>query len=79
MQESKNLSEQNTGISGDEKLKIYDMASNTSEWSTETSTSLYGVCVNRGGFYNNDSATSSSRRSINDVYIYNDTSFRLIL
>ena len=62
MQGSLYSSKQNTGESGDQQLKIYDMASNVLEWSTETSTlNLAFPCVGRGGGYYNSSNPSSIR------------------
>ena len=65
----------NTGSTEDEKCKIFDMAGNLYEWTTEYSTntvsSSASPCTFRGGFYNgsffstsfryNDVATSSIR------------------
>ena len=52
--------------SGDEskdvRCNIYDMAGNTSEWTTETySNSGYFPCVNRGGYYSNSDTYTSYR------------------
>jgi len=45
----------NTGSTGDEKCKIFDMAGNTEEWTTEYSTYIERKfaysCVTRGGYY----------------------------
>ena len=69
-----NTSLMNTGSTGDEKCKIFDMAGNEFEWTTEYSTyapnSSAHPCTTRGGIYlnpyrypsrrQNDYATSSS-------------------
>ena len=39
----------NTGTTEDKKCNIYDMASNASEWTTETSSQLDKNCTGRGG------------------------------
>ena len=48
-----NTSLKNTGETGDQKCKIFDMAGNTREWTTEYSSSTTStdacVCVSRGG------------------------------
>ena len=45
----------NTGSTGDEKCKIFDMAGNELEWTTEYSSITYGniayPCTRRGGYY----------------------------
>ena len=45
----------NTGTTGDEKCKIFDMAGNEAEWTTEYSTETFRTyadpCVSRGGRY----------------------------
>jgi hypothetical protein len=44
----------NTGTNGDKRCNIYDMASNTAEWTTETNTELNAdrTCTPRGGSCN---------------------------
>ena len=55
----------NTGSTGDEKCKIFDMAGKTTEWTTEYSTNtdsrLAYPCTRRGGSYG-DSRYYTSRR-----------------
>ena len=50
-----NTSLMNTGSTGDEKCKIFDMAGNTAEWTTEYSTYTFSSyarsCTPRGGSY----------------------------
>ncbi len=79
-QNSKNISLSNTGTNGDEVCKINDMASNTSEWTTEYSTNAYSSdghpCTTRGGYYN-DSHDYTSRRSYGFAdFSYKFTTFR---
>ena len=65
-QPSLNKSLSQTGTTNDNPCNIFDMASNVSEWTTETSrasNSYDGPCVGRGGAYNNSS-------------IFNYTSYR---
>ena len=57
-------------VAQDIRCNIYDMAGNTREWSTETSSNTYAPCVIRGGYYsvlyyytrsrNNGNTTGSS-------------------
>ena len=55
--------------SGDEskdvRCNIYDMAGNTMEFTTETSSDTGYPCVNRGGYYNNSDVCTSSRGNYN--------------
>ena len=64
-QNSKNTSLSNTGANGDEVCKVNDMASNTSEWTTEYSTydngSLAYPCGGRGGRCNNSGVYTRHR------------------
>ena len=68
-----NTSLKNTGSTGDEKCKIFDMAGNEWEWTTECSTytrnSTDYPCTNRGGGYNFSSSYTSDRN-----YGFADTS-----
>ena len=58
---------------------VYDMASNSLEWSTE-STNRSDPCVYRGGVYNNrNTIYASSRYTAAMTYCYNDITFRPIL
>ena len=60
-QTSLNSSKQNTGISGDKQLNIYDMASNVGEYCTETSLDNLGPCEGRGGDYQLEYNYTSNR------------------
>ena len=51
----------NTGTNGDKRCNIYDMASNTAEWTTETYTSSGGPCTIRGGYYFNSNNYTAYR------------------
>ena len=60
-----NTSLSNTGATGDEKCKIFDMAGNTIEWTTEYSTyansnNAYPF-TSRGGYYSSSSGYTSLR------------------
>ena len=68
-----------TGLSGDMQLNICDMAANTFEWTTETSTNSSGPCVHRGGFFYTSSAYTSYRVSLEANYSDTNRSFRSIL
>ena len=73
----------NTGSTGDEKCKIFDMAGNTREWTTEysidTGSSLAYPCTIRGGYYDSSDDCSSFRDYYIATYGYNDISFRPLL
>ena len=73
----------NTGSTGDEKCKIFDMAGNTSEWTTEystyTSSSSAYRCTLRGGYCDNSNSYTSTRVFSNAAYSYLGISFRLLL
>ena len=56
-----NSSLQQTGLSGDVQLNIYDMAGNCSEWSTETCSFESSRAVFRGGNYAGDIYFTSGR------------------
>ena len=53
----------NTGDTGDEKCKIYDLAGNAYEWTTEYSSKVDRShaypCVMRGGVYTNDNVSAT--------------------
>ena len=77
-----NTSLKDTGSTGDEKCKIFDMAANTAEWTTEYSTdpdsSIAVPCTFRGGCcYNSDFYTSF--RGSYGTSGYSFMSFRPIL
>ena len=78
---SVNSSLANTGTSGksytgtkDIICNVYDMASNCSEWSTETSSNSNGPCTVRGGYYYNSYSYTSLRvgytTNANDNYSF---------
>ncbi len=71
-----NTTLKNTGLTEDEKCKIFDMAGNTFEWTTEYSTSTTGgypsPCTCRGGSYYG-SGFYTSRRD-NGYYSANNSS-----
>ena len=78
-----NTSLKNTGSTGDEKCKIFDMAGNTSEWTTEyityTSSSSAYRCTLRGGYCDNSNSYTSTRVFSNAAYSYLGISFRPLL
>ena len=78
-----NTSLKNTGSTGDQKCKIFDMAENTLEWTTEYSTNVnsrYGCpCTNRGGRSADSSLFTSSRSSGYSTFTGGGTSFRPLL
>ena len=66
LNESESVSQ--TGTTNDNPCNIFDMASNVSEWTTETPSSSGVPCVYRGGYYYNSHRCTSSR--INDGTSY---------
>lgn len=82
-QASLNTGIYNTGLIGDERCKIQDMASNMVEWTTECST-IENIektypCVRRGGNCYRDNNYTSYRFSIEAVYTDYSVAFRPIL
>lgn len=79
---SKSTGITNTGLSNDEVCKINDMASNLSEWTTEksseTSNSYSSPCVGRGGNYENESYSVSTRFT-SFITRTSNTGFRITL
>ena len=74
----------NTGTNSDEKCKINDMASNTWEWTTEyctnTNSSVAYPCTGRGGGYNDSSYYTDSKYNYGRATSnYNIISFRCAL
>ena len=73
----------NTGSTGDEKCKIFDMARNTMEWTTEYSTStgssIASPCTGRGGYYSYSDFYTSMRYYNNATFSFNSFSFRPLL
>ncbi len=82
-QKSLNKSLANTGVNSDEKCKINDMASNTSEWNTEYCTSAgsnYAYpCTSRGGSYSGIYNCTDSRYGYDATNGYSALSFRCAL
>ena len=79
-----NTSLKDTGSTGDEKCKIFDMAANTAEWTAEYSTSTLSSdaypCTSRGGSYGNYSGYCTSSRSSSNASVSNGyISFRPLL
>ena len=57
-----NTSLVNTGSTGDEKCKIFDMAGNELEWTTEYCTRSYDACcTGRGGYYGTNNMYATYR------------------
>ena len=73
----------NTGSTGDQKCKIFDMAANTVEWTTEYSTytdsSSASPCAFRGGFCNYSGDYTSRRNNYSATSGGNYISFRPLL
>ena len=73
----------NTGSTEDEKCKIFDMAGNLYEWTTEYSTYTHSSnafpCLNRGGYYGSLGYFTSSRISNFATNSFNRISFRPLL
>ena len=78
-----NKSLKNTGETGDKVCKIFDMARNTAEWTTEYSTytgsSRAYPCTSMGGYYNNSGSCTSYRGFSNATISYDNISFRPLL
>ena len=79
-----NTSLKDTGSTGDEKCKIFDMAGNAREWTTEystyTSSSNVYPCTSRGGYYDGSSYCTSNRNNYSATNSgYNLVSFRPLL
>ena len=74
----------NTGSTEDEKCKIFDMAGNlyelTTEYSTSTSSSTAYPCATRGGHYDYSSYCTSTRGNVyNATFSNSSISFRPLL
>ncbi len=78
-QNFENTSLANTGTNRDKVCNIYDMASNTLEWTTETGITEDGPCTVRGGLYNNSSCYPAFRESGDTSMSFDETSFRSLL
>ena len=78
-----NKSLMNTGSTGDEKCKIFDMAANTAEWTTEYSTltlsSYASACTYRGGDCVSSGYYTSYRFGFSATFSDNLMSFRPLL
>jgi len=78
-----NTSLLNTGETGDKKCKIFDMAGNlselTTEYSTYTTSSLADPCTGRGGNYRYSSTCTGNRGSYYATDNYKSYSFRPLL
>ena len=73
----------NTGSTGDQKCKIFDMAANEAEWTTEYSTGTNRLnaypCTDRGGGYDGSSKYASVRNGVIAANSYRSISFRPLL
>ena len=78
-----NTSLKDTGSTGDEKCKIFDMAGNALEWTTEYSASADGSddcpCTHRGGKYSDSYSYTSGRSGNYATYSNCIDSFRPLL
>ena len=73
----------NTGLTQDEKCKIFDMAGNlfelTTEYCTSTASSSAYPCTSRGGYYGISSSYTSSRGNRSATRSSGGISFRPLL
>ena len=73
----------NTGSTGDEKCKIFDMAGNAREWTTEYSTNTISSsacpCTDRGGYCYDSNFYTSNRGRYNATVSSSTISFRPLL
>ena len=73
----------NTGSTGDEKCKIFDMAANTREWNTEygtyTTSGNARPCTFRGGHYGDTTGYTCARNFTNAADNIYNISFRPLL
>ena len=74
-----NTSFSSTGTTNDNPCNIFDMSSNVSEWTTETSSIFPSPCVRRGGNYNESIFYTSSRHRGGTSYSYSYVGFRPLL
>ena len=63
----------------DVKCNIYDMAGNTREWTTETSTLEQSSCISRGGNYSGERSHTAGRSNDSNDYSNTHISFRSII
>ncbi|MCI9246015.1 MAG: hypothetical protein HFJ30_02590 [Clostridia bacterium] len=78
-QNSKNTTLANTGVNNDKVCNIYDMASNTCEWTTETFAFAVTPWTGRGGTYFSSYYYTAIRCERDTSYGYDDYSFRSLL
>ena len=69
----------NTQSTKDVQCNVYDMASNTREWTTETYDNSDIPCVKRGGSYNGSISYTSNRFNNNPSSSYDSIGFRPLL
>ena len=69
----------NTQSTKDVQCNVYDMASNTREWTTETYDNSDIPCVKRGGSYNGSISYTSNRFNNNPSNSYDSIGFRPLL
>ena len=78
-----NTTLKNTGSTGDEKCKIFDMAGNarelTTEYSTNTISSSACPCTDRGGYCYDSNFYTSNRGRYNATVSSSTISFRPLL
>ncbi len=68
-----------TGTNGDKRCNIYDMASNTVEWTTESCTYPDYFCTGRGGFFGDTVSYPAFRHVNNNASIADVVSFRTLI
>ena len=68
-----------SGTTADKRCNIYDMASNTAEWTTETSTRAGYPCTGRGGLYDDSFNYTANRYNGGTSYGDVIVSFRPLL
>ena len=78
-QTSLNTSLLQTGTTNDKQCNIFDMASNITEWTTETSKYSDNSCVYRGGMRNHNDIYTKSRIGVNTSVSGNCNGFRTLL
>ena len=78
-QNSLNTSLSQTGTTNDNPCNIFDMASNVSELTTETSSYSINPCVGRGGYCNSSAHYTRSRYGVHPSASFSDIGFRPLL
>ena len=77
---SKGTNETDYTKNRDKVCNVYDMASNVSEWTTESTYGSYSPCVVRGGFYRGNTIFYTSSRFGNEAFdSYEFVGFRPLL